>query len=164
MEVGVRITGHAAIPGTETTFTQNVSPRGARVLSTRRLEDQRSDGDFDSDRFVQVRRRAWPIAQLTPESNFAVGLEFIEPNGKWVVASRRLEHCATTVAARRFKPRRLLDESHVRLWHRTFRQRSELRLVARDVFLQRAHQPLGVGGTRRSGWPPACPAARSGTR
>ena len=36
MEVGVHITGHPALPGTETTFTENVSPHGARVLSTRR--------------------------------------------------------------------------------------------------------------------------------
>jgi hypothetical protein len=36
MEVGVQITGHLALPGTETTFTENVSSRGARVLSTRR--------------------------------------------------------------------------------------------------------------------------------
>ncbi len=36
MEVGVQITGHPALPGTETTFTENVSPHGARVLSNRR--------------------------------------------------------------------------------------------------------------------------------
>ncbi len=36
MEVGVHISGHGALPGTETTFTENVSSRGARVVSTRR--------------------------------------------------------------------------------------------------------------------------------
>ena len=36
MEVGVHISGHSAHPGTETTFTENVSARGARVVSTRK--------------------------------------------------------------------------------------------------------------------------------
>jgi hypothetical protein len=84
MEVGVRISGHAAIPGTETTFTQNVSPRGARVLSTRpwKINDKMvlttMTGSFRSTARVAY-------CAITPDSQFAVGLEFIEPSGKWVV-------------------------------------------------------------------------------
>ena len=42
MEVGVQIAGNAVLPGVETTFTENVSPRGARVFSSRpwRLNDR----------------------------------------------------------------------------------------------------------------------------
>ncbi|HTZ74308.1 MAG TPA: PilZ domain-containing protein [Candidatus Aquilonibacter sp.] len=84
MEVGVRISGHAALPGTETTFTQNVSPRGARVLSTRpwKINDQMvictMTGSFRSTARVAY-------CTITAESHFAVGLEFLEPNGRWVV-------------------------------------------------------------------------------
>lgn len=87
MEVGVRITGHEAIPGTETTFTQNVSPRGARVLSTRpwktndRMVISTMTGSFKSTARVAY-------CTVTSESNFAVGVEFIEPNGRWVVEQR----------------------------------------------------------------------------
>lgn len=84
MEVGVRISGHSALPGTETTFTQNVSPRGARVLSSRpwKINDQlvitTMTGSFRSTARVAY-------CAMTPESHFAVGVEFLEPNGKWVV-------------------------------------------------------------------------------
>ena len=33
MEVEVQISGHKVLPGTESTFTENVSARGARVLA-----------------------------------------------------------------------------------------------------------------------------------
>ncbi len=84
MEVGVRISGHAAIPGTETTFTQNVSPRGARVLSTRpwKINDQMVIATMTGS-FRSTARVAY--CTITAESHFAVGLEFIEQNGKWVV-------------------------------------------------------------------------------
>lgn len=85
MEVGVHITGHPALPGTETTFTENVSPRGARVLSVRRWKtDDRLTITTLTGSFRALARVAY--CQLVPESGFAVGLEFIEPNGKWVVA------------------------------------------------------------------------------
>lgn len=84
MEVGVRITGHEAIPGTETTFTQNVSPRGARVLSTRpwKINDRMVISTMTGS-FKATARVAY--CAVTAESNFAVGVEFIEPNGRWVV-------------------------------------------------------------------------------
>ena len=85
MEVGVQITGHPVMPGTETTFTENVSPRGARVLSVRRWKpgDRLTIATLTGS-FRAVARVAY--CQLVPESGFAVGLEFLEPNGHWVVA------------------------------------------------------------------------------
>lgn len=84
MEVGVRITGHEALPGTETTFTQNVSPRGARVLSTRpwKINDRMVISTMTGS-FKSTARVAY--CAVTAESNFAVGIEFIEANGRWVV-------------------------------------------------------------------------------
>lgn len=86
MEVGVHITGHPAIPGTETTFTENVSPRGARVLSVRRWKiDDRLTITTLTGSFRSIARVAY--CQLVPDAGFAVGLEFIELNGNWVVAA-----------------------------------------------------------------------------
>ncbi len=85
MEVGVHITGHPALPGTETTFTENVSSRGARVLSTRRWNPgDRLTISTLTGAFRSIARVAY--CQLIPESGFAVGLEFVEPTGNWVVA------------------------------------------------------------------------------
>ncbi|MFZ3217410.1 MAG: hypothetical protein WA192_15230 [Candidatus Acidiferrales bacterium] len=85
MEVGVHITGHPALPGTETTFTENVSTRGARVLSVRRWNkgDRLTIATLTGS-FRSIARVAY--CQLVPESGFAVGLEFVEPSGCWVVA------------------------------------------------------------------------------
>lgn len=85
MEVGVQISGNPALPGTETTFTENVSPRGARVLSVRRWkQNDRLTIATLTGSFRALARVAY--CQLVPEEGFAVGLEFIEPNGNWVVA------------------------------------------------------------------------------
>jgi hypothetical protein len=84
MEVGVQITGHRALPGTETTFTENVSSRGARVLSTRRWKknDELTIATLTGS-FQAIARVAY--CQSVPERGFAVGLEFLTPNGTWVV-------------------------------------------------------------------------------
>jgi len=84
MEVGVRITGHPALPGTETTFTENVSSRGARVLSTRRWkkDDQLTIATLTGS-FRAIARVAY--CQSVAERGFAVGLEFLNPTGNWVV-------------------------------------------------------------------------------
>jgi hypothetical protein len=85
MEVGVHITGHPALPGTETTFTENVSPRGARVLSMRRWNTgDRLTISTLTGAFRSIARVAY--CQAAAESGFAVGLEFLEPIGSWVVA------------------------------------------------------------------------------
>ena len=85
MEVGVQITGHPALPGTETTFTENVSARGARVLSSRRWNtgDRLTIATL-TGQFRAVARVAY--CQLVPDTGFAVGLEFLEPTPGWVVA------------------------------------------------------------------------------
>lgn len=85
MEVGVHISGHPVQPGTETTFTENVSPRGARVLSTRRWKpNDRLTISTLTGSFRSLARVAY--CQLIPASGFAVGLEFLEPSGNWIVA------------------------------------------------------------------------------
>lgn len=85
MEVGVHISGHAGLPGTETTFTENVSPKGARVLSVRRWkQNDRLTIATLTGSFRALARVAY--CQLVPEEGFAVGLEFLEPDGKWVIA------------------------------------------------------------------------------
>jgi hypothetical protein len=83
MAIAVHISGHARMPGIETTFTENVSSRGARVVSTRRwrpnemLEIASLPGDF---------RAKARVAYCQPQSEgFAIGLEFLEPTGRWVV-------------------------------------------------------------------------------
>lgn len=86
MEVGVRISGHETLPGSETTFTENVSARGARVFSNRRWRP--------NDRLIIATltgsfRAAARVAycENTPENGFAVGVEFLEPAGNWIVAN-----------------------------------------------------------------------------
>jgi PilZ domain len=84
MEVGVHISGHAALPGTEVTFTENVSLHGARVLSPRRLRinDRLTIATLPGS-FRSVARVAY--CETVPEAGYAVGIEFIEPSGSWVV-------------------------------------------------------------------------------
>ena len=85
MEVGVHISGHTAVPGTEATFTENVSSRGARVLSTRRWKiNDRLVISTLAGSFRAVARVAY--CQPVPQAGFAVGLEFVEPSGNWIVA------------------------------------------------------------------------------
>lgn len=84
MGVAVQIAGHAQLPGVETTFTENVSARGARVLTVRRW--QRNDrlvfaslaGDF-----LALARVAY--CEPLQSDGFAIGLEFLQPTGPWVV-------------------------------------------------------------------------------
>ena len=83
MAVAVHISGHGRTPGTETTFTENVSSRGARVSSIRRwrandtVKIESLPGDF---------RAVARVAYCQPQSQgFVIGLEFLEPTGRWVV-------------------------------------------------------------------------------
>ena len=86
MEVGVQITGHPRLPGTEATFTENVSSRGARVISARRWKkDDHLTIATLTGSFQSVARVAY--CQFVPESGFAVGLEFLSPNGTWVLGN-----------------------------------------------------------------------------
>jgi hypothetical protein len=85
MEVGVQILGNSASPGKETTFTENVSPHGARVLSSRRWQiNDRLTLTTLTGSFRSVARVAY--CELVPDSGFAVGLEFLEESGTWVTS------------------------------------------------------------------------------
>jgi PilZ domain-containing protein len=86
MEVGVQISGHVRLPGVETTFTQNVSSSGARVLSMRRWQpNDRLWLSMLTGAFRSLARVAYCEPQR--ESGFAIGLEFLEPDGSWVIAN-----------------------------------------------------------------------------
>jgi PilZ domain len=86
MEVGVQISGHRTFPGAETTFTENVSARGARVFSSRRWKTNEQltiatlTGSFRSAARVAY---CYSIA----ENGFAIGLEFLDSSGTWIVTS-----------------------------------------------------------------------------
>jgi PilZ domain len=85
IEVGVRISGHRSLPGAETTFTENVSPRGARVFSNRHWRtNERLTIATLTGSFRALARVAY--CQSVPENGFAVGLEFLDPTGDWVMA------------------------------------------------------------------------------
>src|SRR5690242_7084546 len=90
MEVGVEISGHARVPGTEATFTQNVSARGARVLSVRRWKiNDHLVITMRTGCFQSVGRVAY--CQPMPHAGYALGIEFLAPRGQWVV-SEGMQH------------------------------------------------------------------------
>ncbi len=85
MALAVRISGHAAMPGVETTFTENVSSRGARVLSVRRWRpDERLRFSTITGSFQSLARVVW--CRPGRSEGFTMGLEFLEPSGEWVVS------------------------------------------------------------------------------
>jgi PilZ domain-containing protein len=88
MEIGVYLEGNQQAPGAESTFTENVSERGARVVSSRRWElNDRLTFTARSGEFRSMARVAY--CQAMQGSGFAVGLEFLEPRGRWVVQNAR---------------------------------------------------------------------------
>jgi hypothetical protein len=86
MEIPVLINGHRDVPGSEATFTENVSARGARVISARRWEQGEPlkfasrTGEFRSSARVAY-------CQSLQSDGFAIGVEFLQPKGRWVVQS-----------------------------------------------------------------------------
>jgi len=88
MGIPVFIDGHRLAPGSESTFTENVSARGARVVSMRRWEQHEKlifascTGDFRSSARVAY-------CQPLQGEGFAIGVEFLQPQGRWVVQSPR---------------------------------------------------------------------------
>ena len=88
MEIPVLIDGHRRAPGSESTFTENVSAHGARVVSVRRWEQGEPltfasrTGEFRSSARVAY-------CQPLQSDGFAIGVEFLEPKGRWVVQSPR---------------------------------------------------------------------------
>jgi hypothetical protein len=86
MEVRVQISGHLALPGTETTFTENVSAGGARVWSTRRWKTgDRLTITTLTGSFKSIARVAY--CQLVPEAGFAVGVEFLGSREGWIISN-----------------------------------------------------------------------------
>ena len=86
MEIGVYLDGHREIPGAESTFTENVSARGARVVSFRRWQQgERLTFISRTGEFRSSARVAY--CQPLQGDGFAVGVEFLEPKGRWVVQS-----------------------------------------------------------------------------
>jgi hypothetical protein len=88
MEIPVMIDGHSLAPGSESTFTENVSASGARVVSVRRWEQ--GEQLYFASRTGEFRSSA-RVAYCQPlqGDGFAIGLEFLEPKGRWVVQSPR---------------------------------------------------------------------------
>jgi PilZ domain len=86
MEIPVVLEGHRQIPGVEATFTENVSAKGARVVSTRRW-DKGAPVMFASrtGEFRSAARVAY--CQPLHGDGYAIGVEFLEPKGRWVVQS-----------------------------------------------------------------------------
>jgi hypothetical protein len=83
MTVAVNISEQPSATSVETTFTEDVSSRGARVASVRRWRPNETltfkslPGDF------QALAR---VAYCHPyREGFVIGLEFLEPSGRWVV-------------------------------------------------------------------------------
>lgn len=84
MEVAVQISGEGPIPGVETAFTENVSSRGARVVTVRRwrTDDRLTIASLPGN-FRALARVAY--CQPVRGHGFAIGLEFLEPAGRWVI-------------------------------------------------------------------------------
>lgn len=84
MEIPVVLAGHRQTPGTESTFTENVSSRGARVVSVRHWKKGEKvilvspTGEFRSSARVAY-------CQPLHGDGYAVGVEFLESKGRWVV-------------------------------------------------------------------------------
>jgi hypothetical protein len=87
MEIPVVLDGHRPAQSAESTFTENVSARGARVVSSRRWEKGEAltfvlrTGEF---------RSLARVAYCQPQrgDGYAVGVEFLDPAGRWVVQSK----------------------------------------------------------------------------
>ncbi|HVS89507.1 MAG TPA: PilZ domain-containing protein [Candidatus Acidoferrum sp.] len=89
MEIGVFLEGHREFPGAESTFTENVSARGARVVSFRRWkQNERLTFISRTGEFRSPARVAY--CQPLQGEGFAVGVEFLEPKGRWVVQSPKI--------------------------------------------------------------------------
>jgi hypothetical protein len=84
MEVGVHLSGNNRLPGIETTFTQNVSSRGACVITSRRWRtgDRVRIASLAGD-FRAIARVAY--CQNVRGDGYLIGVEFLEPAGNWVV-------------------------------------------------------------------------------
>jgi hypothetical protein len=84
MEIPVVLDGHRQMPGLEATFTENVSARGARVLSVRHW--QKGDAVMLASRTGEFRSSARvAYCQRLHGEGYAIGVEFLDSQGRWVV-------------------------------------------------------------------------------
>ena len=84
MGIAVIIDGHSDFPGAESTFTENVSARGARVITTRRwTRNERLTLKSPAGNFRSSARVAY--CQSSRGKGFVIGIELLEPQGRWVV-------------------------------------------------------------------------------
>jgi len=80
--VAVMLTGQDCASRTELTLTENISARGARVVTKKRWSANDSlvikslEGDFQSEARVIY-------SQPIRESVYAIGLELVAPTGNW---------------------------------------------------------------------------------
>ena len=88
MEIGVYLEGNRQVPGAESTFTENVSANGARVVSVRKWEpDDRLVFTSRNGEFRSSARVAY--CQPLQGDGFAIGVEFLEAKGRWIVQNAR---------------------------------------------------------------------------
>jgi len=86
IEIPMLINEHREAPRIESTFTENVNARNARVLNVRRwkpsepLKFASRTGEFRSSARVAY-------CQSLQSEGFAIGVEFLNPKGRWVVQS-----------------------------------------------------------------------------
>lgn len=86
MEVAVQISGHSETPGVEMTFTENVSARGARVLTSRRWRQHDMLMLASPTGFKSPGRVAY--CEHGREESFVIGVELLQPGGQWVVPGK----------------------------------------------------------------------------
>jgi hypothetical protein len=85
IEVGVQLTDKGMRARIESTFTQDISARGAKVLSARRWrKNQRLTLTALAGGFQCVARVAY--CRPEPGTGYAVGLELVKTTGKWIVS------------------------------------------------------------------------------
>jgi hypothetical protein len=83
MTVAVHISGHQTAAYVETTFTEDVSSRGARVPSVRRWQTNET---LNIESLPGGFRALARVAYCRPHpEGYVIGLEFLEPSGRWVV-------------------------------------------------------------------------------
>src|SRR5579863_9200899 len=83
MTVAVHISGRQSSAPMETTFTEDVSSRGARVPSVRRW---RINSTLNIESLPGNFRAVARVAYCRPHRDgYVIGLEFLEPSGRWVV-------------------------------------------------------------------------------
>jgi hypothetical protein len=109
MEIPVLIDGHHDVPGSESTFTENVSARGARVISARywdhgdSLKFSSRTGEFRSSARVAY-------CQSLQGEGFAIGVQFLNPKGRWVVQTlNSLTHSGERIGGERLEQREKSD-------------------------------------------------------